>query len=51
MKFRDIIYEKISKPLGLSSATGFELQDPSQAVLPLDGGFELMSVLLGNYDP
>ncbi|KAJ4251206.1 hypothetical protein NW757_006752 [Fusarium falciforme] len=50
MKFRDIIYEKISKPLGLSSATGFELQDPSRAVLPLDGGFELMSVPLGNYD-
>ncbi|KAM6524732.1 hypothetical protein FALCPG4_010335 [Fusarium falciforme] len=50
MKFRDIIYEKISKPLGLSSSTGFELQDPSQAVLPLDGGFELMSVPLGNYD-
>ncbi|KAH7260019.1 beta-lactamase family protein [Fusarium solani] len=51
MKFKDIIYEKISKPLGLSSATGFELQDPSRAVLPPDGGFELMSLPLGNYDP
>ncbi|UPL04239.1 hypothetical protein LCI18_015173 [Fusarium solani-melongenae] len=51
MKFRDIIYKKISKPLSLSSATGFELQDPSRAVLPPDGRFELMSVPLENYDP
>ncbi|KAL6364830.1 hypothetical protein LRP88_00803 [Fusarium phalaenopsidis] len=51
MKFEDIIYEKISKSLGLSSDTGFELPDPSRAVLPPDGGFELMSVPLGNYDP
>ncbi|KAM0428196.1 hypothetical protein ACHAPT_007097 [Fusarium lateritium] len=50
-KFKDIIHKKLSKPLGLSSATGFDLQDLSRAALPPEGGFELISIPLGNYNP
>ncbi|RSL81365.1 hypothetical protein CEP51_005910 [Fusarium floridanum] len=44
IKFKEIIREKISKPLSLPSATGFVVQDLLQAVLPPDRGSELVSI-------
>ncbi|KAF4464344.1 hypothetical protein FALBO_8820 [Fusarium albosuccineum] len=50
MKYEEIISQQIIKPLGLSSATSFKLQNISNSVIPVDGGFEWMTLPIGHND-
>ncbi|KAJ3547863.1 hypothetical protein NM208_g1301 [Fusarium decemcellulare] len=50
MKYEDIISQEITKPLGLSSATGLKPQDISNSIIPVDGGFEWMTLPIGHND-
>ncbi|KAM5349033.1 hypothetical protein ACJ41O_008856 [Fusarium nematophilum] len=47
--YTDLISEQITKPLGLSSATGFSLEDISNSVIPIDGGSLWVDLPIGNY--
>ncbi|KAF4455122.1 beta-lactamase/transpeptidase-like protein [Fusarium austroafricanum] len=46
--YNEIIAEQISKPLGLSTAVDFTLQDVSRAIVPIDGGSKWVEMPLGN---
>ncbi|KAM6540433.1 hypothetical protein FALCPG4_002149 [Fusarium falciforme] len=50
MRYNDIISEQISKPLNMSSAVGFALQDVSKSILPIEGGSQWMERDFRNYD-